>query len=292
MLHFFGSLEKEFVPNMKHIESGFKGQRGINLYYQGWLPDGDIKALLLICHGVAEYSGRYRKMAEYFASRGYAVYSYDFRSHGKSEGKPGYVEHFSFYLNDLEVFVRLVSGFHAGLKVFLFGHSMGAVIGLAYITKNNRGLAGLVLSGVAIKFIPHFQTLLAFLLKPLSILAPKLGMYRINPAVLSRDQTVVESYDNDPLVYRGKLSARLTVELVWSIYKLKFEIPEIKTPVLIIHGSADRLSYPEGAREVFSRIGSEDKTLKFYPGFYHEILNEPGYPLVLSDIEIWLKRLS
>ena len=277
---------------MRNIEGRFKGQKGLGLYYQGRLPAGDVKAVLIVVHGVAEHSGRYLRMAEYLASKGFATYGLDLRGHGQSEGKPGFVEHFSYYVDDVQAFMDLVAARHPGKKIFLFGHSMGAAISLTLLIDHPQGPAGLVISGASMKYVPHFQTPLAFLLKPFGAVAPKLGMYRMKSAALSRDRAIIESYDSDPLVYRGKLSVRLISELIWSIHKLNGLMGRVQVPVLIIHGSADRLSYPAGAQMVYDRVGSKDKTLIIYPGFYHEILNEPGFPQVLSDMEHWLERLS
>ena len=133
---------------------------------------------------------------------------------------------------------------------------------------------------------------LTFLLHPLSLFLPKLAMKQINSSILSRDKGVIQSYDTDPLVYRGKLSARLGVELLLKMQDVERHASQIQIPVIILHGSADKLSYPEGARIIYDRILSKDKTLKYYPGFYHEILNEPEHMQVFSDMENWLNRLA
>ena len=107
---------------MKKVEGSFKGKKEFNLYYQGWLPDGNIRAILLIAHGVAEHCGRYAEVAVYFAARGLAVYGFDYRGHGRSEGCPGFVEHFSYYPEDLHTFVDLVRKLHPDKRLFLLGH--------------------------------------------------------------------------------------------------------------------------------------------------------------------------
>jgi alpha-beta hydrolase superfamily lysophospholipase len=71
--------------------------------------------------------------------------------------------------------------------------------------------------------------------------------------------------------------------------KLPKQIARIELPILVLHGSADRLADPEGSRVLYEGVASEDKTLKLYKGFYHEIFNEPGQRQVLGDIKNWLK---
>jgi acylglycerol lipase len=101
---------------------------------------------------------------------------------------------------------------------------------------------------------------------------------------------VVNAYVSDPLVYRGKIRARLGVELIKAMDTVKRQIPVIRLPVLIMHGAADRLSDPRGSQMLYQKASSTDKTLKVYEGYYHEIFNEPGRDQVLADIEAWLKN--
>ena len=75
-----------------HKEGKFSGLGDLQLYYQYWLPQGELKAILMVAHGFAEHSGRYDHVAKYFIERSYAVYALDHRGHGKSEGERVHVE--------------------------------------------------------------------------------------------------------------------------------------------------------------------------------------------------------
>lgn len=273
---------------MKHREGKFSGYKNLNLYYQCWLPTGKPKALLVVIHGLAEHSGRYGNMARYFTAKGYAVYSYDHRGHGKSEGQHGYVERFRYYLNDLNTFLNTVYGNHRDAKVFLVGHSLGGTIATAYAVHHQEEFAGLILSGATIKIGSNPSLMLIAAANMLSLFLPKIGVTVIDASAISKDDSVVDSYVNDPLVYRGKISARLGAELIRMTRKLPQQVPEINLPVLIMHGTADRLSDPTGSEMLYQRISSPDKTLKLYEGFYHEIFNEPGHEQVFADMETWL----
>ncbi|MFC1874519.1 serine aminopeptidase domain-containing protein, partial [Chloroflexota bacterium] len=122
----------------------------------------------------------------------------------------------------------------------------------------------------------------------LSIAAPRMGVDVIDASAVSRDQAVVNDYINDQLVYHGKIRARLGAELIKAMQVLQKQMTEIHLPVLIMSGTDDRLSDPEGSRLLYEGISSRDKTLKFYDGFYHEIFNEPGRDRVFSDMDNWL----
>jgi alpha-beta hydrolase superfamily lysophospholipase len=125
--------------------------------------------------------------------------------------------------------------------------------------------------------------------RTLSVVMPKMGVSVIDASAISRDEEVVKAYVNDPLVYRGKIRARLGAELINVMERsLPARMSRIELPVLIIHGSEDRLSNPQGSTLLYESVSSKDKTLKFYQGFFHELLNEPGREQALKDIEEWL----
>jgi alpha-beta hydrolase superfamily lysophospholipase len=59
---------------------------------------------------------------------------------------------------------------------------------------------------------------------------------------------------------------------------------------MIAQGSDDFLVDPDGAQLLYDLVGSGDKTIKLYDGFYHEIFNEPQHAKVLTDVRVWIER--
>ncbi len=274
---------------MKHLYGQFKGRGDLNLYYQCWLPADDPKAILLVVHGLAEHSGRYSNLVNYFVPRGYGVYGYDQRGHGKSDGLRGYVDRFSYFVDDLDIFLRLVHSRHHDAKIFLVGHSIGGTIATAYTILRQDGFDGLILTGATLSIPTDVAAGTIFAARILSLILPKAGLYIIDAEAISQDKNVVNAYVYDPLVYRGKIRARLGVELIKAMGTVKRRISEIHLPILVMHGAADRLSDPRGSEMLYQEASSADKTLKVYEGYYHEIFNEPGREQVLADVEAWLK---
>ena len=273
---------------MKHIEGTFKGPKGLNLFYQYWLPDQNPKAVLMIVHGLAEHSGRYTNIVNHFVPRGYAVCGFDYRGHGKSDGIRCYVDRFSDYVFDVRAFFEKVHQEYSTLKIFLVGHSLGATIAIPYALRYQRDLAGLIISGVLLKPGASIPTALKPVARLISVLFPKMGLTVINAIAISQDKSVVDAYVNDPLVYRGKIPARFVAELIKTVDRLPSQIPTITLPIFIGHGTDDRLCNPEGSQMLYNLVGSHDKTLKLYKGFYHEIFNEPEHEKVMADVEAWL----
>ncbi len=274
---------------MKHLEGQFKGFGNLNLFYQFCLPADEPKAILLVVHGLAEHSGRYSNLVNYFVPRGYAVYGFDQRGHGKSDGAKGYVDRFSHFVDDLDIFLRLVHSRHHDVKTFLVGHSIGGTIATAYAILHQDVFDGLILTGATLSTPTDVAAITIFAARILSLILPKVGLYVIDAESISRDKSVVNAYINDPLVYRGKIRARLGVELIKAMGIVKRQISEIHLPILVMHGAADRLSDPQGSEMLYQKASSADKTLRVYEGYYHEIFNEPGREQVLADVESWLK---
>jgi acylglycerol lipase len=275
---------------MMHKEGKFKGYKGLKLYYQFWLPDKKPKAVLLVAHGLAEHSGRYKNLVDYFVPKGYAVYALDHRGHGKSEGTLSYVDNFNDYLIDLKTFFDMVRKDSKNTKIFLFGHSLGGTIATAYAVEHQDELAGLMVSGSSLVPAPSVSPALLAMAGVVSALLPKMGVTLLDASAISRDQAVVDAYVNDPLVFRGKIPARTGAELARMWKQLPEQMPRIKLPILIMHGFADQLSDPRGSKLLFERVGSKDKTLKLYDNCYHEICNEPEREQVFADMETWLKK--
>ena len=275
---------------MKHKEGKFKGLKNLQLYWQCWLPDGKPKAILLVAHGLAEHSGRYKNLVDYFVPKGYAVYAFDYRGHGKSEGMRCYVDRFSDYLTDLKTFFDKVRKEQPGAKIFLVGHSMGATVAVPYAIEHQRELAGVITSGASLVASPTVSPALIAIAGVVSALLPKMGVTVIDASTISRDQAVVDAYENDPLVFRGKIPARTGAELAKMWKTLPAQMSKIKLPLLIMQGTADRLANPESSKLLYERASSKDKTLKLYDGFYHEIFNEPEHKRVMADVEAWLTK--
>jgi alpha-beta hydrolase superfamily lysophospholipase len=277
---------------MEHAEGTFRGLKGLDLYYQRWLPADKPRVLLLVAHGWAEHSGRYMNLVDYFVPKGYAVYALDHRGHGKSEGARGYVKRFSDYLDDLGTFIEIVRKERGDLKIFLVGHSVGGTIAIAYTALHPDKLAGLILSGAYLHTGSSLSSGRAALMIPfariLSKVAPRMGVSVLDASAICQDEAVVDAYVNDPLVYRGKITCRLGAETLTTSRNLPAQMRKITLPILIMHGTADKLSDIAGSQLLYDSVSSNDKTLKLYAGFWHEIFNEPGRNQVFADMETWL----
>jgi len=273
--------------SVRHTDGRFEGEQAVQLYWQAWLPGGDARAVLVVAHGSAEHGGRYAEVAERLAEEGIVTYVMDQRGHGKSEGQRANVGRMSYVVADLGRMAKLARERHSRTPLFVLGHSLGSVIALEYAVANGNDLRGLILSGAGldISVVSEGQYRVAQLL---SKLAPNLGLLKLDSSAVSRDPEVVRAYDDDPLVYSGKLPVRTLAEGVASSRRLHGELDRLRMPLLLIHGGADSLIAPNGSQVVYDRASSEDKTLKIYDGMYHETLNDPDRDQVIGDLVSWI----
>jgi alpha-beta hydrolase superfamily lysophospholipase len=245
---------------------------------------------MIIVHGLGEHSGRYGNPVSYFCPRGYAIYIMDNRGHGRSSGLRGHVDDFREYREDLASFIEKVRKEYHREKLFLVGHSLGGLISISYALSFPKSIQGLIISSPGLRPKEPPPVVKAFMGRILSHLWPTLTLSNeVDPHGISRDPMVVTNYINDPLVH-DRVSTRFYTEFLKETVRVVAEAPSLRVPLLLMQAGEDRLVDPEASKEFFSRAGSQDKTLKIYEGYYHELFNEPEKEKVFMEIEQWIKE--
>lgn len=277
---------------MKKEEGTFVGAGGTDIYWQSWIPD-TIRAVCIICHGLGEHSGRYEHVALKLGDEDIASFALDHRGHGKSKGRRGHVNSFGDYVSDVDSLRCRVEERFEDIPKFLIGHSMGGLIAANYAIVHGNGLSGLVLSSAALRVDVDASPVKLALGKVFSRLLPWITMSNeLDPKMISHDEKVVELYENDPLVH-DRVSARWFTEFMAAMDTAHEGARQISFPVLVMQSGEDALVAPRGAGEFFDRLAVEDKTLKHWEGFYHEMFNEVEREKPLSFMIDWIEeRLS
>jgi acylglycerol lipase len=273
----------------RHAEGYFKSPvDGLAIYHQSWLPSGPPQAVVLLVHGLGEHSGRYRHVAEALTDAGYAVHALDHRGHGRSGGRRVYVRSYRELTDDLAAFRAEVEQQHPGAPLVVLGHSMGANLAVGHVLDHQDGVAGLALSGAALQPGSDLTPVKIALVKAVAKVAPGLRPEGLDASSISRDEAVVQAYRDDPLVYTGKITAGIGAALVGAMQSFPARYPTLRLPILILHGTADRLASVEGARELERLAVDADVTAHYYEGLYHEVFNEPERQQVIDDLLAWL----
>lgn len=274
---------------MTYTEETVTASDGLRLYlrrHEAARPRSEI----LISHGFGEHCGRYGALTDHLVGHNYSVTAYDHRGHGLSDGLPGHVESFNEYDEDLAKVIATVRSRSETRPLFLIGHSMGGLIALRYLERRTGALSGAIISAPLIEVavaVPAHKLMIA---RVGARMNPRFRLDNaINPADLSRDPEVGRAYAVDPLVNR-KVSTKWFAEATKAMLEVAERADQITTPVLVMHGTEDRLASVDATRRVFERIGASDKELVIYSGFYHELFNEPEKQEVFERVTEWLDK--
>ena len=273
-------------------ERNFDGLGGVRIVYDVWTPEAPPRALVVLSHGLGEYARRYDHVAQYFGEAGLVTYALDHRGHGRSGGKRMLVRDIGEYTADFDTLVGIATREHHGLKCIVLGHSMGGGIVFAYGVERPDNYDMMVLSGPAVAAQDLVSPLMVVAAKVLGVLTPGLPVQDLDVEAISRDPAVVAAYNDDPLVYHGKVPAGVGRAMLQVGETMPRRAPALTAPLLVVHGEDDRLIPVDGSRRLVECVGSTDVELKVYPGLYHEVFNEPERAQVLDDVVSWiLKRL-
>jgi acylglycerol lipase len=266
-----------------HVE----GTLSSGQYRQAWTVEDPVGAVVLV-HGAHEHGGRYRHVAERLAAAGYAVHAVDHPGHGRSPGRRGNIGSMAAAVDGVAELVRLTAEQHPGVPLFVYGHSLGGLIALQYLTGTpDARVTGAVLSAAALdtSAANAVQKVVAPLL---SRFLPDLGVLQLDAEAVSRDAEVVRDYRADPLNHTGRMVARTGAELMATALAMPRRLPALTLPLLVLHGTADRLVPPAASEVVRAHAGSPDLTVRIYEGLFHEPHNEPEKDDVLGDVVAWL----
>lgn len=253
--------------------------------------DKSSKTSVLILHGYAEHIMRYERFMNQLDEQGFRVMGYDHQGHGQSSGTQVMIGSFDEFVEDLHAVAN--EFFNEGDNNFIFAHSMGGLILSLYLQKYGTGiLKGVITSGSAIKMYEKTPIILEKLAGIIAMLFPSLPTLAVDGSTVSKDPNEVKKYNEDPLNFRGKTKAKFGHEFLKAQKLAEKNMDKITTPILIFHGSEDKLIDPASSTFMMEHISSEDKTLKIWEGLFHEILNEPEKDIVASEIIGWIKSKS
>jgi len=271
---------------MEHFEYTFSTNDNLQLFLQGWEIENHHSVVYMV-HGLGEHSSRYNHLASALNNAGYTLMAFDLRGHGKSQGHRGHSPSIDHFLDDIDLFTDQVSKRYPDTPRFLYGHSLGGMLALNHCIRNQPDLLGAVISAPGLRSSLQDQKMKVFLSKALGLLLPNSPLKSgLDPKTLSHDEAVVKAYIDDPLVH-DDISFGLARSMLNGITRVFVGASSIKSPLLVMHGSEDRLVFPSGSQEL-SRLVPGDCTLKIWDGMFHEIHNEPEKDTVFKYMIDWM----
>ncbi|WP_298981293.1 alpha/beta hydrolase [Caldilinea sp.] len=281
------SLEDEKAVTMDNQQFTVRGAGGVELFAQRWRPDRAPRGVVVLVHGFGEHSDRYGYLVTALTAAGYLVYSFDHRGHGRSPGQRGHVHRFDDFLEDVRQMIARARADEPSLPLFLFGHSVGGLVALDYAIRHPEELQGVVASAPLLSQ-PNISPLVLTIARLLSRLAPTFPLDTgLDPTTIARDPAEVQRYTTDPLVH-AKTSARAAAEAMDAVAWVQAHAGELRTPLLLYHGGADRLAPIAGSRTFFVNAGSADKTFWELPDGFHEAHNDLDREQLFARLVAWL----
>ncbi len=251
-------------------------------------PGENTRAVIILVHGIGEHVQRYIYWADLFKKEGIAFAGVDLPGHGRSDGKRGNIKSYTILGEMIDILLKSCNKTFPEIPVFLYGQSLGGGIVLDYLIRRNPKVKGAIVTAPLLRLgfePPRSKLILAAVMK--NLLPGLIQPTGLNTIYLSHDESVVEKYIKDPLVH-GKISVSL---FHGSMKAAKYSLQhaaELKVATLILHGSEDKLTSPEGSREFAGKTGMAE--LKIWDGGYHELHNEPFKNEVFTYILTWINR--
>jgi alpha-beta hydrolase superfamily lysophospholipase len=261
----------------------------VRLHALRWAAESP-RAALLVSHGLGEHAGRYAALARDLVPHGIEVHALDHRGHGRSGGMRAYADRFGRFVDDFEAFrLRAMEPLPPGIPVFLLGHSLGGLIALRWLEAHRgAGLRGSILSapllGIA-KQAARWKTALSGVLSKVLPWVPIPS--EIDPSELSSDPAYVRSYREDPLVH-ARITPRLYTEMVRAMGFAVAEKDRLPRPLLFLVPGADSIVREEETLRLAGSLAG-DVTVRRYPGFRHESLNERERARPVGDLLEWME---
>jgi len=248
------------------------------------------RALIFIVHGMGEHAKRYAHVVEYFTNVNIATVAIDLRGHGNSEGQRGHMPSFDHMMNDLKLSLSEIDSLYKGVPIFLYGHSMGGNLILNYLLRNSDGVMGAIATGPYLRLgfdPPRWKVLLAKLSANIyPSLSQPTGLEKI---ALARSSQIIHEYENDPLVH-DRMTASFFINIHQAGIDAIARVKELEKPILLMHGSEDRLTSPQGSKDFYTNAGS-NVSFHLLEGLYHEIHNEPEKNEVFKTQLDWINKV-
>lgn len=298
---------------------------GTEIAVNRWIPDNeeDIKAVIVLSHGMLEHALRYDRIGSDFADKGFVFSGHDHRGHGRTafnaeqKGTGEFAllsksDGFNLVVSDLEEIIGKVKADFPGKKVILLGHSFGSFVAQAFIERAGKSIDGCVLSGTSgprrsavrgglfvtsLMMLFHKKNYKSIALQKMAFKGynDRFGEIKTGLEWLSKSESNIEMYMNDS--WCGGVA---TLGFFRDIFKglndihKKNNMKKIPSslPILFVTGEEDPVGdYGKTIRALasdYKNNGVKVVDTKFYEGYRHEILNEEISERVMDDIVSWI----
>jgi alpha-beta hydrolase superfamily lysophospholipase len=249
------------------------------------------RAIVAVAHGINEHIGRYERVAKALNTGGFSVVGVDHRGHGRSCGDGPRTSNIRRFDTFVEDYIALIDrlGREQAAPVVALGHSMGGLIVTRAALRAQDRMAAIVLSAPALKLPTPVGPVRLRLMLLAARFFPDLSLPAGDLTGLSRDPEWRTAIEQDPLAIRDPVKYGIARQLYLLSEETRARAPEVRAPLLVMHGDADPITDPAGSREFVERAASRDKGFVSWPENLHEIFNDLDKVAVLKRLTGWLQ---
>jgi len=265
---------------------------GSELFYRAWIPREPTRKSLVLFHRGHEHSGRLEDVVRELHLNDVAIFAWDARGHGRSDGPRGWAPGFSCTARDADEFMRHIAYTHGYRPedAVVLGHSVGAVTVAEWVHDYAPRIRAMILVTPALR-IRLYVPFATQALRLMNALFRKRRMFvssYVKGHLLTHDEEQARRYDEDSLISK-RIAMNVLLELGDTAKRLLADAGAIRMPALVLAGASDWVVDLGVEREFFERLGSPVKRMRVFEGMYHDILHEKGRRVVLNDIKVFVR---
>lgn len=270
-------IEREFF---------YKSNDKINIYFREIIPEGSVKGVICLVHGLGDHSGWFKDLFDFFAENNFAILTFDLRGHGKSDGKRGHIPSYEALMRDIDLLLNIAEKKFKGVPIFLYGHSFGGNQVLNYALRYNPDIAGIIASAPWLSLYSNPSKIKLFFTFLMSKIKPSFIVDNVvEGANLSHNPNIAINQEKDPLVHNfvsASLFANAYKAGEWAIENAS----NLDIPLLLFHGDSDKITSHIASEAFAKKAPSNLTTFKLWKGLYHSLHNE------ISNRDIFLNILN
>ena len=274
---------------MPFTEYHWKSFDGIDLYAVMWSSTSQPDAVVAFIHGHGDHCRRYDEWFPLLTARNISVLAFDYRGHGRSEGKRGVIRHYDDLLKDVALLHQKANEFFPGIPVVLYGHSLGATLVLSYLLRSSSKPRLAIATSPWLRLIKPPGKFLSSIIRIGNIVFPFLT---VKTGLHARDFSVAEGFaekrKRDELVH-NRMSPRFFSEVEKEVNWIFVHFTDIKTPLLFMQGSDDLIMDCRVTRRLAESLPSRVSYREWkFSG--HQLHNSERSDEVMDFITDWIKK--
>src|SRR5436190_1527332 len=281
----------DWLNTMQAAERTMSSWDGAQLFYRAWIPAARTEKALLLFHRGHEHSGRWSELVELLGLDDVAIFAWDARGHGHSEGERGSAENFGTLVKDVDAFVRHVRDQHgfALENMIVIGHSVGAVTMSAWVHAYAPPLRAMILATPAFRVRLYVPLAIPSLRLKQKFIGPGFVKSYVKAKMLTHDPEQAAQYDADPLIFR-QIAVNVLIALHEAGTRLLADAGAIHVPTLMLSAGRDWVVSVKVQREFFNGLSSPVKRMHVFPAAYHALFHERERAQVIDRVRDFVRE--